>query len=426
MHITEPLPNDKRARLVFGLDWRAWPVKGGRAERRRYADDFGATHYVEYKAGTEMIGGFAAPEPGDVRGARLYSGAARIAMHERVKAKPAALVLLQDDQRIHLVYVVRGAVRNDEVLGIEDARDQREKIEQQCLRTNTRLVTLGAGPDIGDVDEPFRASDLLIAKKVGRIAKVPVPIPTMIPVAVIAVAVVVVVTKATDFFAPPPPPPHEPSYTERYMQAVAARFAQRSPKAALLAPLLIAEFRPDDSKRVGWRFDHADCGARGDCSITYAREGGTFEEFDRAAPPSMRPISFDRDGRHLTARGPAVPKAPPVVLAEAKTWPTEQQFIDLLQTPSQRLSVKPDDLDSHGYKVMLDAVGPVLPGPVESGHHGALVMEGKWEIQGFLWQQKLLERLPPNMTLDALTVTFATAGDVGIKFDAKGKYYVLR
>jgi hypothetical protein len=51
---------------VFGLDWRAYPVKGARAELRRYADDFGATHYVEITVAGEKIGGFATPDPIDV------------------------------------------------------------------------------------------------------------------------------------------------------------------------------------------------------------------------------------------------------------------------------------------------------------------------------------------------------------------------
>jgi hypothetical protein len=426
LHITEPLPTDKRARLVFGLDWRAWPVKGGRAERRRYADDLGATHYVEYKVGAEMIGGFASPDSGDVGGAKLYSGAARIALHERVKSKASALVLLQNDQKIHLVFVVRGSVRNDEVLTIEQARDQRLKIEQQCLRTNVQLVTLGQGTDIGDVDEGFRPSELLSGKKLGRISKVPVPIPTLIPLAIAVVAVVFGVTKGADLFAPPPPPAHQPSWEERYAGAVAARFAQPQPKASLLAPALIEMFRPDDSNTNGFRFDHADCNTRGNCTITYARDGGTFEEFDRDAAPAMRPISFDRDGQHLTVRGPAIPKVAPVSLREARQWPSEQQINKLLQTPPQRLSVKPDSLDSHGYSVRIDAVGPLMAGQVPASHHGPVLLEGQWEIKGYFWQEPLLARLPPNMALESLKVTYLANGVMGVQFDAKGTFYVYK
>jgi hypothetical protein len=427
LHITEPLPTDKRARLVFGLDWRAWPVKGGRSDRRRYADDLNATHYVEYKVGAELIGGFASPDLDDVRGAKLYSGAARIAMHERIKSMPAALVLLQDDQRIQLVFVVRGAVHTDEVLTIEEARDQRIKIEQQCLKTSVPLVTLGQGSDIGAVDESFRPSDLLAGKKVGRIAKVPVPVPTLIPLAFIVVAVVVVVTKGMGLIAPAPPPPHQPTWDERYAKAVAAQFAQSPEKASALAPALLELFRPEDSNRDGFRFDHGDCGTRGNCTITYDRNGGTYEAFNRDATPAMRPIVFDRDGRHLSVRGPAIPKAAPVLLREAKQWPSEQQFNEMLQTPPQRLSVKPDALDSHGYSVTIGALGPLMPGPLPANHRGPVLLDGKWEIKGYLWQEPLLTRLPPNMALESLNVTFVPKGEnLGIQFDAKGKYYVYK
>ena len=40
MHF-ESIPGEKGAQLVFGLEWRAYSAKGGRAERRRYAQDLG-------------------------------------------------------------------------------------------------------------------------------------------------------------------------------------------------------------------------------------------------------------------------------------------------------------------------------------------------------------------------------------------------
>lgn len=203
MHITEPLPTDKRARLVFGLDWRAYPVKGGRAERRRYADAFGATHYVEYKVGDELIGGFAMPESGDVKGARLYSGAARVAQHERIKSRVAALVLLQDGLRVHAVFVVRGAVRGDEVLSLEEAATRRLAIEQECLKANLDLTTFGSGARIGDIDEVFQASELLANRKVGRIAKLPVRIPAAIPLLVCAVGAIYGCIQLMDVLSPP-------------------------------------------------------------------------------------------------------------------------------------------------------------------------------------------------------------------------------
>ncbi|WP_175772982.1 hypothetical protein [Paraburkholderia phenazinium] len=427
MHITEPLPGDKGARLAFGLDWRAYPVKGAKAERRRYADDFGATHYVEVKVAGEMIGGFAAPDTEEAGKAKLYSGAARIALHDRVKSRPAALVLLQDDQRVHLVFVARGAIRNDEVLSPEDARNRRLDIEQKCLRENLALTTFGSGASIGDVDEGFRAADLLAQKKVGRIQKLPLAIPVLIPLVFIGVVLAVGGNTVMNIVSPPAPPPHESTWQEKYAAALKGRFVVHPPRASALAPQLLALFGKDDPVRSGWEFDHADCGPRGNCSVTYLRAGGTFADFDHDATAFMRPISFERDGRHLTIRGPAVPKVAPVTLASAKDWPAEQELIDLLQTPPQRLSMKAFDLDSHGYKVMLDEARPLLPAPPGPGEsHGSLILEGKWEIDGYKWQAPLLERLPENMTLESLTVSLKTEGDVGIHFVAKGKYYVQK
>ncbi|MDQ7979844.1 type 4b pilus protein PilO2 [Paraburkholderia sp. SARCC-3016] len=430
MHITEPLPGDRRARLAFGLDWRAYPVKGARAERRRYADDFGATNYVEYKVGDELIGGFAAPDTGEVRGARLYSGAARIALHARVKSRVAALVLLQDAEKVHLVFVVRGAVRNDEVLTVEAARVRRFDIEQECLRLNLSLSTLGAGQSIGDVDEEFSAAALLADRKCGRIQKLPVHVPAAIPLIVIVATVIFGVIKVMDAFAPPPPPPkREPTLQERYAKVVNQTFDHAEPRASALAPALLAQLGTNETVLAGWLFERAECGSSGNCTITYRREGGSFGGFDTVADAAMRPVRFDPDGLHLTMRGPGVPAVATVSAKNIKDWPDEQALIDMVQTPPQRLSVKPYEIDSHGYVVRLEPAKPLLAVPpalvrTAKGKAFPVIRQGNWKIEGFRWQAPLLARLPPSMTLESLSVELWLKDQVGIHFTAKGKYYV--
>ncbi|SDR54348.1 Pilin accessory protein (PilO) [Paraburkholderia fungorum] len=427
MHITGPLPTDKRARLVFGLDWRAYPAKGAKAERRRYADGFGATHYVEFKVGQETIAGFALPESSEIRGLRLYSGAARVALHARVKSRQAALVLLQDGERVHLVFVVRGAVRSDEVLTPEAARDRRDAIRNECQRLNLPLVTLGSGQSIGDIDESFPAASLLEDRKAGRIAKVPAAIPVAIPLTVITVALLAGGSKVYDAMQPPPPPPpHEPTYAEKYADAIRHTFASKPPRASALAPMLVGTLATTETNRTGFRFDTGDCGTSGNCTIKYSREGGTFAGFDREATSSMRPITFDPDGLHLKTRGPVIPPVPSVSSADESTWPSEQVLIELLQTPPQRLSQQPFELDSQGYTVLLQPSKPVLQDQTGAGPRPAHPMrQGDWQIDGFRWQAVLLTRLPSNMALDSLKVEYRVKDPVGIHFTAKGKYYVL-
>ncbi len=441
MHITDPLPREKNARLVFGLDWRAYPAKHMRSERRRYADDFGATHYVEYKIGKDVIGGFCAPEASDVKGAKLYSGAARIAQHERVKGKAAVLVLLQDDQRVHVVFVVRGVVRSDEVTTIPKAHERRLAIEQECLKLNLTLTTLGSGQAVGDVDESFGAAALLDDRKNGRIAKVPVNLPTVVPVLVIGAAIVFGGIKLIDALNPPPPvAPTEPSFEDRYAALVRQTFAAKMPRANELAPAILASLGNSETVIAGWVFDKAACPSKGNCTITYKRYGGSFDDFGRAAPPSLRPLHFEADGLHLSARGPVVPEVTPVSDHDEKLWPSEQTLIEMLQTPPQRLSTKPFELASYGYKVNIEpsktllAMPPGTPGK----RPARMIRVGGWEISGYRWQSVLLSKLPPDMTLDSMTIELMLDDrgasrnqsnpaneQVGIHFIAKGKYYVL-
>ncbi len=438
MHITDPLPREKNTRLVFGLDWRAYPAKQARGERRRYADDFSATHYAEYKAGRESIGGFCAPVLIDMKGAKLFSGAARVAMHERVKSKPAVLVLIQDDQRVYAVFVVRGAVRSDEVLTVAQAFTRREEIEKECSRLNLKLATLGTGGALGDVDESFGAAALLDQRKIGRIEKLPVSVPAVVPVIVFVGAVALGAMKIFGVFDSTDNTQRVPTAEERYAQAVQQTFAGAMPRANELGPAILSTLGQEETVRKGWLFEEASCPARGTCSLTFRRYGGSFEDFARDAPESMRPLRFDADGRHAGGRGPNVPKVDAVTNRDSKGWPNEQTFIELVQTPPQKLSKKTFEIDSYGYQVRLDPSHPLVtiaPGtPGQKPAH--MIRVGTWEIQGYRWQAPLLARLPSNMGLESINVKLKlkdqakknnSDADVqaGIQFIAKGKYYVL-
>lgn len=436
MHITEPLPGEKRARLVFGLDWRAYPLKEKKGSRSRYAEDFSATHYVEMEVGDLAVSGFCAPDAADLKRTTLYSGAARVALLERVRAKPAVLVLMQDEQRVQLVYVVRGAVHGDEVLTLAQAEKRRGEIAGQCLKQGLALVVLVSGADLEAGDEPFRTGELLGLKKAGRIRRVPMGVPNAVVYLLLA-AVLGFGAKGVYSVLNPPPlaTAQGPTWTQQYDEAVRHTFAANVPMASALAPRLLGVLDWIETNRAGFQFVAATCPATGYCTLKYQRMGGAFEDFARVAPASMQPLTFGRAGTVLDARGPAVPAVPPVDAvspARRGDWPDEQRFVELLQTPAQRLSVKPVDLDSFGYVVRIEPTHPLIPAPPPAAEpHGPLIREGQWEIDGYRWQSPLLARLPPNMTLEALELALDTAapdelGKVGIHFVAKGKYYVVQ
>ncbi|MCX5544670.1 hypothetical protein M3A49_35285 [Paraburkholderia sp. CNPSo 3076] len=432
MHITEPLPGEKRSRLAFGLDWSAYPEKGAKESRTRYAGDFSATHYVEMKVGAELIGGFCAPDTGELRRVKLFSGAARVAMLERVRAKPAVLVLMQDGAQVHLVHVVRGAVRHDEVVTVAAAAKRRGEIAQQSAKLGLPLTVLASGDAITPGDEPFSPAELLQQKKAGRIARVPAGIPNSI---VVLLALAIAGFGAKEMWGALNPPPivnAAPSWSQLYEKAMHQVFAGRMPLASQLAPDALALLDYIDTNRKGWQFEKADCPSTGFCSLTYQRAGGSFEDFARTAPASMQPVTFAPNGLHLYARGPALPRTATLGVTGMKAWPDEQRLIEMLQTPPQRMSVKPLDLKSFGYEVKLEPSHPLLASPPPAGErHSALLREGRWEIDGYRWQAPLLTALPPNMTLESLNVKLDTAapeelGKVGIHFVAKGKYYVVQ
>jgi hypothetical protein len=426
MHF-ETIPNEKKARLVFGLDWRAYATKGAAAERRRYADELDATHYVEIKGREETVAGFCEPEPAERKGLKLYSAAARVAGLDRVRTKPAVLVLVQDGQRVHVILVVRGAVRIDQTVALNALEDCREAIESECAKDRARLVTIGYGPDLTDLDEPFTPAELLRGKSTGLVRKLPVKVPKIIPLAVIAAALLYVGNEALTYIDPPPPPPAPPpTYMQDYQAAVARTFNGAVPLASALAPALIDTFAKQETNVAGWQFQKASCGATGFCFITMKREGGTYKEFDARAPAEMRPVVFDPNGLQLQVKGPAVPHVEKLALAGEKRWPTAQALIKQLQTDPQRLSTKPDQLMSHGYVVTLRPPQRLLARQPNAGEiSGPILQAGDWTIEGYMWQSRLLEKLPENMALDSLELDLKDDGS-GVHFTAKGKYYVLQ
>ncbi|KNH04978.1 hypothetical protein BRCH_00773c [Candidatus Burkholderia brachyanthoides] len=425
MHF-ESIPGEKGAKLVFGLDWRAYSAKGASVERRQYTQDSGATHYTEIKAKDETIGGFCHLEPSQRKGGKLYSAAARIAMLDRVRRRPAVIVLIQNDGRVHLVLVLRGAVSVDTEVALNALSDRRDEIEDQCAKAGLKLATLGHGALPHALDEDFELRELLVARKVGLIKKVPVAIPTTIPLLVILAAVFFDGKQLIDVFNPPPPPSALlPTFMQEYQAAVARTLGAPAPLANVLAPRLLASFGTQESNVAGWQFEKASCAVAWPCVVTYKRQGGTFKEFDARAPESLRPIVFNPDGWHLTTRGPEVSVAERVALAQQKTWPTQQALIKALQTDPQKLSTKPDTLDSHGYVVDIKPAERLIPRQPMAGEvQGPLVQRGTWQIDGYKWQSALLARLPDNMALDTLDVELKEDG-TGVHSTAKGKYYVL-
>jgi hypothetical protein len=213
---------------------------------------------------------------------------------------------MQDEQMVHLVYVVRGAVHSDEVVSLATAAKRREAIAQQCGKQGLALLVLVSGGALDSGDEPFSPAELLQLKKAGRIRRVPAGVPNVV-MALLLSAVVGFAGKAVyGAFNPPPIVNAGPSWTQSYDQAVEDAFA-RAPLASSLAPQLLARFDALETNRHGFQFDHAKCPASGYCALTYRRMGGSFEDFARRAPASMLPLAFDRSGNTLDARGPAVP-----------------------------------------------------------------------------------------------------------------------
>jgi hypothetical protein len=435
MFITEPIPGT-RDRLAFGLEWRAFATKGSSDERRRYSRDLFATHYTEYKDGSETVCGFGRPAKIKLR-TRLFSAAARIAMLDRVKSATAVLVLIEHEGRVFLVFVVRGAVRLDEVVSPEQAAIKRHEIETECERNEWQLTVLGRGPIAGDTVGKFALSELKSDAKIGQIKSLPMQIPAVFSIAIGAIAFVLVARSLVNWLSPPPPPPpRAPSYLDQYNVALRKALSSHAYLASTVAPDVLRQVGAIDTNRKGFQFSSASCDALGVCRVTWKRQGGTFDDFTSAALPEWRPIIYGADGNTLSTSGPSARDTALVKIDPRQKWLTWEELKRTLLVPAQRLSKSPDRIDSYGYKVTLHDPTNLLGGPPPSKEaNHKYVRIGTWQIDGFKWQMKLLEQLPSNMAIDSITIELrvgsvkgAQVGDLadrGVHFHAEGKFYVI-
>ncbi|MGF6996661.1 hypothetical protein P3T25_005036 [Paraburkholderia sp. GAS32] len=434
MHITDEIPGEKRARLIFGLDWRAYSTKGKKDGRGRYAESFSASHYVEMEAGDNTNAGFVTLESDETKDVVLYSGAARVASLDDVKRRPAALVLIPDQDRVYLIYVVNGAVHVDEVLQPEQVFRRKQDIMEQAAKQGlVPAVLVSKGYASGD-DQEFDPAQLTALPKVGKLKRVPKGIPNaVVYVALLGIIGLAVKIGFGAFSTQVVADDHQAlSWQEQYATAVQTTFAGNMPQARLAAPRILTMFDSQESVMSGWQFNHTNCRVPGSCTLALTRMGGSYDEFLKAAPASMKPIALALDGQSLTAQGPVAPKVDDVDQKEQEKWPTEQQFIDKLMSPVQRMATKETDLAGYGYAVQLGKSTPIFSTPQPAGQpHVSVIRQGTWEIDGYRWQSELLDDLPSNMTLESVTVSLdqmapLEAGSVGIKFVAQGKYYVVR
>jgi len=424
MYISEIIPGTKRDRLAFGLDWRGYATKAAKVERRRYARQLYSAYFTEYVEGEETVGGFCTLPTRYGFRTRIYSAAVWLSALPQIRAVDAALVVVVNEGRAFVIFIARGSVRSDEVTTVEAAASKRIDIQDQCDRNRWTLKVFGNVRSMDGIDEYLDLSEFTVNRKIGLLRSVPLTVPRFVIYGGVAIAFLVVVRQVTQMLAPPPAPPHHaPTYQDQYAIAVKKAFGGRPIVASTLTSDLLAQLGQFDTNKAGWQFRKAICNGLGECKIEWVREGGTFSDFDGAAPAAWRPIDFGADGTSLVTVGPVAKKFAFRPVDKNQLWPTWNQFKKSLQQPAQRLSSDPERLVSFGYHVTLHEPTDLLgrpPTPPLPKFHPLKV--GKWEIDGYKWQSHLIDLLPQNMILDKLVVDLSKDG---AHFHAEGTFYVV-
>lgn len=426
-------------RLVFGLSWRATAASQSRrakTERIGVARTQGATHTTERYIGTqrqEIQSGMGVFARRDVRGTRLYSGAAWLAVQPEIAAQAAALILIEGDASVLAVLIVHDVIRVDETVTFDTLVARRAELETMAAQTGVEPVVFIHGdylveqahPDDMLLDMDAVLDEASARVPVGRLVPLPWQIPGAAKGLVVLGGLGLVLYHAVQFLNPPEPAPELPPTPEQlYRQAEATLFERAYPQAAMQIPAMLRAFERVEVVRAGWRFQHAECVfgpaavKASACRITWQRTGGTFAEFEQTASQGDRPLTFAASGETLTSAGPVVPMMVRVDRSARANWPNEPQLIARLQTPAQALSTRAGALDSHGYRVSLAEPQRLIPQPVSLERQ---VMKGNWEIVGQSWQMPLIEALPPNLAVERVELDLKPEG---LMFKAKGTYYV--
>ncbi|WP_322074720.1 type 4b pilus protein PilO2 [Burkholderia cepacia] len=444
LYLSDPLPippsraarlTRARARLAFGLTWRTYAASDSKAERLRFARAHAATHFSVRQIAAqrkEVQVGFARFERKQTRKTELYAGAAWLAAYPEIAHEQAALILIEADDVALAVLLIRGVIRVDERVPLEQVDARRVELQTMAEQAGLSPVTFVNGERLIDrahADDRLLDIDAMVAsvgrhRPVGRIDEMP----WQIPGAVKGLAVLVVagfgLYQAYGWINPPPPPAELPPTAEQlYQRAVDAIFQRPAPLASSQIPALLTAFEHVPVVRAGWKFKHAECTFSRDaatpaCRITWARTGGTFDEFQRVSTEADLPLAFAANGETLTSAAPAVPAGAPVLRAQMASWPSWPALVEQLQSPAQALSTRPDALESHDYHVTLGDPQRLTVQPV---HLRRLLMSGKWSVTGQSWQLPLVAALPSNLTVEKVELDLSADG---LKFNAKGTYYV--
>lgn len=440
MHTFQITP---KAAVAFGLTWHAFDPFASRHQQITEWRANGNKWSAGYKIGPDQYVGLTADIPDIKVKGRLYSGAALVAVHPKVKGK-TVLVLLEAGQGACVVGVLRGTVVIDKWVRFDEVSSVRSDFANRCKNADQNYSVFGTqipeGGDFGTIDAEIEWAEIV---KLGAFASLSSP--ALIVrfksdrSAYLGVAALVLIVGVIAFFA-------WQRWREEQIQRERMLAAQAANDPVHLYGVAVEKLMADPKgfsaavknvsylkgffgtlqvARFGWVLKSVTCSlAKATCHIEWSADNtrlGTFRDFIAQSPklPDDWKIQVGPALNRITADFAIKPNQSNIP-AKA-TWPKYQEF--LMNEGSAWQKYQAIGLTAQISEPKL--IGSANPGDNKTLDALPIAIHAvDWKISSKPWYLvDVLEHLGPSAQLSEFTVTYSGKD---VNFTAEGKAYVRK
>jgi len=426
---------DKGRALGFGLTWSTTDALSRKDQLQR-----------AYRNGSRVMATFAgakgekgsakrddnlghAKELNAPKGVTALSAAGQLGVHPKWAGSTVLLILDTDKSgAVAVVGLLKGNVIVDAVAQQGDANRLIDHYRQRCLQANAEYKQIGSRE--GSV-EAFGWHDF-IPESGSRWRKSPVvkiqPLKqeSMLAWAGVGFLFLIAAIGAVYVLDMRSKEEARMRLARANAQEDPAALYEASSQALLLKPMLRANLAVREIReginginvmRSGWKLTKITCSAAG-CAVTWARNQGTYAEFDESAPSEWRPLRLSDDLVTITHSLPFKLTTKP--LPTRTSWSTSKDFLQTEASRWQRLIN-----DTIGLKASLSSaeIQAIPPGkdPRQFERLPNAIFGQKWSFSAPWWTSEILDAAPDTMAIDALTVEF---DGKALSYKANGIIYV--
>lgn len=411
----------ERKSLVFGLQWRE--VIDLKMDVATNATELKASHYVKVaKPGESTIScGFLRSEDKAGLKGKAYSAAAALANIDDLPEAVLFAYFYEPTNKHFLIGIKSGSplAGFDRVLDSEDEVKRVAADFSVAVKSKVRII--GDCPAL-TVDTVLPLDALLEAAESSK-ANLLAPYSKQDTVKIAAVVALIAIVGVGSWFgydtyqaklqreALQRAPQQQLDPNEAYAANLEALKTQTGLPFTSVVPAVQSVLSTLPKDLGGYSTTTVECSSAS-CFVTWSLADGTMKQFDTSVPPNFEGVQYDLTGSRATNSLPVSIESQNVALQDL---PKMRDFLVEQGSLFQKLTTL-------GFSFTIGQAEPFgVPPEVDVTLIENLVESGTISFGGPLWTIDGLDSLPPNVSLETLTVSVSAES---VNFNAQGKYYV--